>query len=86
MSLIVTLKKTGSYKIQGRQGRYEGLSVWETKQCVDCECRRPAICLERDIMGVCTKGVAWKVIVKNPKERRIRKCQVIRVDRREIRS
>ena len=34
------------------------------------------------VFGVCTKGVAWKVIIKNRVGRKLRACQVNRVDHR----
>lgn len=69
------------FKIEGRQGRYEGLTVWQTKQCgPECKFFREASLTS--VFGVCTKGVAWKVIRKNRARRNLRACQVNRVDYR----
>jgi hypothetical protein len=69
------------FKIEGRQGRYEGLTIWQTKQCSECKDFKEASL--KSVFGVCTKGVAWKVIIKNKTERKLRACQVNRVNHRE---
>jgi len=80
--MIVTDLRGERYKIEGRQGRYEGLTVWQTKQCGP-ECQDFQKASLKSVFGVCTKGVAWKVIIKNRAGRNLRACQVNRVNNRE---
>lgn len=56
------------FQIEGRQGRYEGLTVWQTKQCGP-ECKDFRKASLRSVFGVCTKGVAWKVIIDRKQAR-----------------
>jgi len=81
MTLRVTEPRGLRFKIEGRQGRYEGLTVWQTKQCGP-ECKDFKEASLSSVFGVCTKGVAWKVIIKNRTERKLRACQVNRVKHR----
>lgn len=81
--LRVTEPRGQRFKIEGRQGRYEGLTIWQTKQCGP-ECKDFRGASLRSVFGVCTKGVAWKVITKNRLGRKLRACQVNRVDHRSL--
>lgn len=99
----------GKHRIEGRFGRWDGDTIWQTKQCgsnclyfreakITCpQCKgtgklgkgrfHPIIydcpyCDGRGnvneetagIVGVCTKGVAWKVIVKIRPPHKLRTC------------
>jgi len=87
-SVHVIQRKSGRYVIEGRHGRYDGLDIWQTLQCGrSCLHYRKALTNQKDvaeIFGVCVKGVAWKVIHNTRPGRKLRKCQVIRVDRRLV--
>lgn len=81
----VTQRRSGRYAIEGHDGRYDGLEVWQTLQCGEsCPFYRKIANRRKELeslFGVCTKGIAWKVIWNNRSGRKLRKCQVIRVDR-----
>lgn len=83
-SVRVIQRKSGRYAIEGRDGRYDGLDIWQTLQCGRSCSHYRRIANPKDIagiFGVCTRGIAWKVIHNNRLGRKLRKCQVIQVDR-----
>lgn len=74
--LMVTPKKnSGRYKIQGRTGRFDGETKWETKNCYNCPAKADASTLSENVVGVCTASKFFKVIIKSHSERRIRLCE-----------
>jgi len=77
--LVLGQTKMGRYKIHGHDdGRYDGLSIKETKNCGSCTWIRQAVDEKGaalDILGVCTRNQTWKVIVSTPDQRpNLRHC------------
>ena len=70
--------KTGRYfKISPEEtefNRWNGTIIQQTKQCSTCASLRPVRVIgESGAIGVCNKGVAWKVVVKVDKPRKCMK-------------
>ena len=71
-------ERKGRYKLvhpakTGRwSNRYDGDVIWETKNCKGCPFLiRAEVEPKRDgVVGVCLKGVAWKVVYRCVKQRK----------------
>jgi hypothetical protein len=82
-------KRRLRYKIEGHdQSRWDGTTIWQTKQCgPNCPHYSDAAFTAHDDFtaetapkillteGICTIGKAWKIIITNRPDRRIRSCQ-----------
>jgi hypothetical protein len=60
---------------------YDGFSIYETKNCRTCPdfVKARTEPLDDKVVGVCLRGVAWKVLLKHPKPR---KCSKKRLSRK----